>query len=65
MRGNRYAKSYSDALPDFIELAESLGIEGLRAEHPDAVDSLITEMLAHPARCWPIFGARRASTCSP
>ena len=53
MRGNRYAKSHSDALPDFVELAESFGIkelraEQLRAEHPDAVDSLIAEMLAHP-----------------
>ena len=48
MRGNRYAKSHSDALPDFVELAESFGIKELRAEHPDAVDSLIAEMLAHP-----------------
>ena len=48
MRGDRYAKSHSDALPDFVELARSFGIKELRAEHPDEIDNLIAEMLAHP-----------------
>ncbi len=45
--GNRYAESYSDALPDFVELARSFGMKGLRAERPDEVDGVIAEMLAH------------------
>ena len=46
--GSRYAESYSDALPDFVKLAESFGIKGLRADRPGEVDGLIAEMLAHP-----------------
>ena len=45
--GSRYAESYSDALPDFVELAESFGIKGLRAERPEMVDDLIAEMINH------------------
>ena len=45
--GSRYAESYSDALPDFVELAESFGIKGLRAERPDTIDDLIAEMIDH------------------
>ena len=46
--GSRYAESYSDALPDFVKLAEAFGIKGLRADRPDEVDGLIAEMLTHP-----------------
>ena len=45
--GSRYAESYSDALPDFVKLAEAFGIKGLRADRPDEVDGLIAEMLTH------------------
>ena len=45
--GSRYAESYSDALPDFVELAESFGIKGLRAERPGTLDGLIAEMIDH------------------
>ena len=45
--GSRYAESYSDALPDFVELAESFGIKGLRADRPDTLDDLIAEMIDH------------------
>ena len=45
--GSRYAESYSDALPDFVALAESFGIKGLRAERPETVDDLIAEMINH------------------
>ncbi len=45
--GSRYAESYSDALPDFVNLAEAFGIKGLRAERPDELDDLIAEMIGH------------------
>jgi acetolactate synthase-1/2/3 large subunit len=46
MHGGRYSESYTAALPDFVKLAEAFGAVGLRAEKPDDVDRVITEMLA-------------------
>ncbi len=45
--GSRYAESYSDALPDFVALAEAFNIHGIRADKPEEVDSTIEEMLSH------------------
>ena len=42
----RYSESYSASLPDFVKLAESFNAVGLRAEKPDEVDGVISEMLA-------------------
>ncbi len=42
----RYSESYSDALPDFVKLADAFGAVGLRAEKPAEVDGVIREMLA-------------------
>ena len=44
--GGRYAETYTAALPDFVKLAESFYAVGLRAEKPDEVDGVISEMLA-------------------
>jgi acetolactate synthase-1/2/3 large subunit len=46
LHGGRYAESYMDALPDFVELARAFQLTGLRAERPDEIDGLIDEMLA-------------------
>jgi len=46
LHGGRYAESYTDALPDFVKLAEAFGAVGLRAEKPSDVDGVIKEMLA-------------------
>ncbi|MDP6353013.1 MAG: acetolactate synthase 3 large subunit [Alphaproteobacteria bacterium] len=46
--GGRYAESYTDSLPDFVALAESYGMKGLRATKPAEVDGLIAAMIAHP-----------------
>jgi len=48
LHGARYAESYSDGLPDFIQLAESFGITGLRATDPNKVDDVITQMIETP-----------------
>jgi len=44
--GERYSESYSEALPDFVKLAEAFGGVGLRAEKPDEMDDVIKEMMA-------------------
>ena len=48
LHGARYSESYSDGLPDFIKLAESYGITGLRATDPNDVDDVITQMIGTP-----------------
>ena len=48
LHGGRYSESYSDALPDFVKLAEAYHGKGLRAQTPDELDSVIEEMIAHP-----------------
>lgn len=46
LHGSRYSSSYSEALPDFVKLAESFHAVGLRAETVDDLDRVIAEMLA-------------------
>jgi acetolactate synthase I/II/III large subunit len=41
----RYSESYSDALPDFVKLAEAYGWAGLRISDVSDLDSGIAEML--------------------
>jgi acetolactate synthase-1/2/3 large subunit len=42
-----YSESYSEALPDFVKLAEAYGCKGLKAENPDELDHKIKEMISH------------------
>jgi acetolactate synthase-1/2/3 large subunit len=44
--GERYSESYTEALPDFVKLAEAFGGVGLRAEKPGDMDGVINEMIA-------------------
>ncbi len=44
---SRYSQSYSAALPDFVKLAESFGILGLRVETKGGLDDAINTMLTH------------------
>ncbi len=46
LHDKRYSHSYTEALPDFVKLAEAYGAVGIRAEHPDELDDAIKEMLA-------------------
>ena len=46
LHGGRYSESYSDALPDFVKLAEAFHAVGLRATHVGELDGVIREMLA-------------------
>ena len=40
-----YSESYSEALPDFVKLAEAYGCVGIRAENPNDLDEKIKEMI--------------------
>ncbi len=48
LHGGRYSESYSEALPDFVKLAESFHAEGMRATSVDDLDGVIRAMLASP-----------------
>ena len=43
--GKRYSESYSESLPDFIKLAESFGIKGIRVDRPQLLNDAIEEMI--------------------
>src|SRR5215831_12260976 len=45
LHGGRYAHSYSEALPDFVKLAEAYHAVGIRCERPGDVDGAIREMI--------------------
>ena len=47
LHGERYSQSWSEALPDFVKLAEAFGAKGLRCDKPEDVDSTIEEMMAY------------------
>ncbi|MBB3973675.1 acetolactate synthase 3 large subunit [Hansschlegelia beijingensis] len=48
LHGSRYSNSYSEALPDFVKLAEAYGATGLRCERPDDLDATIRAMVETP-----------------
>jgi len=45
LHGNRYSESYTEALPDFVKLAEAYGGVGMRCDDPAKLDDAIKEML--------------------
>ena len=46
LHGGRYSESYSEALPDFVKLAEAFHGVGMRATSVDDLDRVIREMIA-------------------
>ncbi|RAI29263.1 acetolactate synthase 3 large subunit [Rhodoplanes serenus] len=46
LHGGRYSQSYSEALPDFVKLAEAYHGVGMRCEKPADLDAAIKEMIA-------------------
>ncbi len=47
VHGGRYSQSYSEALPDFVKLAEAYGALGLRATKALELDRVIDQMVAY------------------
>jgi acetolactate synthase-1/2/3 large subunit len=45
LHGGRYSHSYSEALPDFVKLAEAFGAKGIRCSDPADLDRAIQEMI--------------------
>jgi acetolactate synthase I/II/III large subunit len=45
LHGGRYSESYSEALPDFVKLAEAYHAVGIRCEQPGDLDGAIREMI--------------------
>jgi acetolactate synthase-1/2/3 large subunit len=72
LHGNRYSESYTEALPDFVKLADAYGARGLRVEKPHELDGVIDEMIAHKgpvivdcrvaalANCFPMIPSGKA-----
>ena len=45
LHDKRYSHSYTDALPDFVKLAEAYGAKGIRVQKPSELDKGIQEMI--------------------
>ncbi len=48
LHGARYSESYSASLPDFVKLADSFGMVGMRCEDAADLDGMIQEMIETP-----------------
>jgi acetolactate synthase-1/2/3 large subunit len=47
LHGERYSSSWSEALPDFVKLAEAFGAKGIICKDPADLDDAIMEMIKH------------------
>jgi len=47
LHGERYSHSWSEALPDFVKLAEAFGAKGIKVDDPADMDDAIKEMIAY------------------
>ncbi|WP_306117763.1 MULTISPECIES: acetolactate synthase 3 large subunit [unclassified Roseitalea] len=45
LHGNRRSHSYTEAMPDFVKLAEAYGAHGIRCQKPGDLDEAIAEMV--------------------
>ncbi|WP_105984238.1 MULTISPECIES: acetolactate synthase 3 large subunit [unclassified Brucella] len=72
LHGNRLSHSYTEAMPDFVILAEAYGAHGIRCEKPGDLDAAIQEMIdidkpvifdcrvANLANCFPMIPSGKA-----
>jgi acetolactate synthase-1/2/3 large subunit len=72
LHGNRLSHSYTEAMPDFVKLAEAYGGHGIRCEKPGDLDDAIKEMIevkkpvlfdcrvANLANCFPMIPSGKA-----
>ena len=72
LHGNRLSHSYTDALPDFVKLAEAYGGTGIRCSKPAELDDAIMRMIDTPgpvifdcevaalANCFPMIPSGKA-----
>jgi len=72
LHGNRLSHSYTEAMPDFVKLAEAYGANGIRCDKPGNLDAAIQEMIdidkpvifdcrvANLANCFPMIPSGKA-----
>ena len=72
LHGNRLSHSYTEAMPDFVKLAEAYGATGIRCTKPDQLDDAISKMIDTPgpvifdcvvanlANCFPMIPSGKA-----
>ncbi len=72
LHGNRLSHSYTEALPDFVKMAEAYGCKGIRCDDPGELDAAIMEMfeadgpvifdchVANLANCFPMIPSGKA-----
>jgi len=72
LHGNRLSESYTEALPDFVKLAEAYGWKGMYCDKPSELDAAIQEMIDSPepvifdcrvaalANCFPMIPSGKA-----
>ena len=65
IHGSRYSESYTESLPDFIKLAESFGIMGIRAEKMNELQSVIDQMLEHQGPVLADICVAKEENCFP
>ncbi len=65
LHGGRYSESYSEALPDFVKLAESFHATGLRAGSVDELDDVIHAMLDTPTPVIADIAVDERENCFP
>jgi acetolactate synthase-1/2/3 large subunit len=62
---SRYSESYSDALPDFVALAEAYGWKGIRISDESELDSGIQAMIDHPGPVMVDCRVAKLANCLP
>ncbi len=65
LHGERYSESYSDALPDFVKMAEAFGWTGLRATKVGEVDDVITRMIETDGPVFVDMQVEKSENCFP
>jgi len=62
---SRYSESYSDALPDFVALAEAYGWKGIRISEQAELDAGIQAMIDHPGPVLVDCRVAKLANCLP
>jgi len=65
LHGSRYSETYSNALPDFVKLAEAFHATGMRAHSVDELDGVINAMLDCPTAVIADIAVDQAENCYP
>ena len=63
--GSRYSESYSEALPDFVKLAEAYGWTGIRISDASELDDGIAAMLSAPGPVMVDCRVAKLANCFP